>query len=144
MNKEINSSISLISHIHSLSQDFVCQQLSQLGLQDFVSSHGNILFQLSKNGPMSMRDLAKSINRDKSTTTVLVRKLENEGFIKTSCDKNDKRSKNLELTEKGLDLKVKTDEISSKLLETFYDGFSEDEKEQFYSFLKRVSHNFEK
>lgn len=144
MNKEINSSISLISHIHSLSQDFVCQQLSQLGLQDFVSSHGNILFQLSKNGPMSMRDLAKSINRDKSTTTVLVRKLENEGFIKTSCDKNDKRSKNLELTEKGLVLKVKTDEISSKLLETFYDGFSEDEKEQFYSFLKRVSHNFEK
>lgn len=144
MNKEINSSISLISHIHSLSQDFVCQQLSQLGLLDFVSSHGNILFQLSKNGPMSMRDLAKNINRDKSTTTVLVRKLENEGFIKTSCDKNDKRSKNLELTEKGLVLKVKTDEISSKLLETFYDGFSEDEKEQFYSFLKRVSHNFEK
>jgi len=144
MKKEINSSISLVSHIHSLSQDFVCEKLSLSGLPDFVSSHGNILFQLSKNGPMSMRELTKSINRDKSTTTVLVRKLENEGLIKSTCDKTDKRSKTLELTQKGLELKAKTDEISSQLLETFYDGFSDEEKEQFFTYLKRVSDNFEK
>ena len=43
----------------------------------------------------------EKINRDKSTTTVLVRKLESEGYIKGIPDPDDKRSRIVYLTEKG-------------------------------------------
>lgn len=143
MSESINSSISLVSHIHSLSQDFLRIKLSESGLSDFVSSHGNILFQLSNNGSMTMSDLTKKINRDKSTTTVLVRKLEKDGFIESACVNNDKRIKTLTLTEKGKQLKEKIDEISHQLIETFYKDFSEEEKELFFTSLKKIATNFE-
>lgn len=143
MSENINSSISLVSHIHSLSQDFLRIKLAESGLSDFVSSHGNILFQLSSNGSMTMTDLSKKINRDKSTTTVLVRKLEKDGFIVSACINDDKRIKTLSLTEKGKQLKEKIDEISHQLIETFYKDFSDNEKEIFFSSLRKIAKNFE-
>lgn len=139
---EINSSISMLSHIHSQTADFLISKLNENGLPDFASSHGNILFQLSINGRMSMKDLAKKINRDKSTTTVLVRKLENDGFIQTESDEIDKRSKIISLTIKGKEYNQKTSVISKELLSTFYNGFTEAEKKQFFDFLKRIEGNF--
>ena len=126
----INSSISLVSHIHSITADFLTEKLKQEGFQDYASSHGNILFHLSKNDKMTMGELALKINRDKSTTTVLVRKLEKDGLISTYPDVNDKRSRLIHLTEKGKQFNQVTGEISKELLETFYKDFSEDEKKQ--------------
>ncbi|MCR4735065.1 MAG: MarR family transcriptional regulator [Treponema sp.] len=140
---EINSSISLVSYIHSQSADFLISKLKERGLPDFASSHGNILFQLSKKGQMTMGELARNINRDKSTTTVLVRKLEQEGLIQSQADKDDKRSRILSLTEKGSEYTAATNGISSELISTFYKGFSEEEKKDFVSYLERIKKNFE-
>ena len=138
----INSSVSAVSHIHSLAADFLINELKSLGFEDFSSSHGNILFQLSKNNRMLMGEMAKAINRDKSTTTVLVRKLERLGYLEISSSENDKRSKYLSLTQKGLEYNKAMEKISSHLQEKFYKGFSEDEKIIFCSFLERISNNF--
>ncbi|MGN0748871.1 MAG: MarR family winged helix-turn-helix transcriptional regulator [Treponema sp.] len=119
------------------------EKLKQHGFNDFASSHGNILFQLNKNGKMTMGELAKSINRDKSTATVLVRKLEKEGFVSIINDKNDKRNKNIVLSQKGMEYTKITTEISNELLSTFYKGFSEQEKQTFLDFLERIEKNFE-
>lgn len=142
MESNINNSISLLSHIHSQTADFLHDNLSKQGLSDFASSHGNILFQLSVSPSLSMGDLAKKINRDKSTTTVLVRKLLKEGFIQETQNDKDKRNKLISLTVKGKEYNIITQELSSKLLSTFYDGFSEEEKSQFVSFLQRIEKNF--
>lgn len=138
----INSSISLVSHIHSITADFLTEKLRQEGFKDYASSHGNILFQLSKNDKMTMGELALKINRDKSTTTVLVRKLENDGLISTYPDINDKRSRFIHLTEKGKQFNQTTSEISKELLDTFYKDFSEEEKIQFVQFLNKIEKNF--
>ena len=98
---------------------------------------------LNKNGKMTMGELAKSINRDKSTATVLVRKLEKEGFVSIINDKNDKRNKNIVLSQKGMEYTKITTEISNELLSTFYKGFSEQEKQTFLDFLERIEKNFE-
>ena len=97
---DVNSSISLLSNIHTITADFLIEKLKERGFPDFASSHGNILFQLSVNEKMTMGDLAEKINRDKSTTTVLVRKLESEGFTTGEPDPSDKRSRIIFLTEK--------------------------------------------
>lgn len=140
MNK--NSSISLFANIHAIIDDYLTKKLAEQGFEEFASSHGNILFQLSKQPQISMSELAKLINRDKSTTTVLVRKLETKGYIAVKQDKNDKRSRTVSLTEEGKKYNSITEEISNNLLETFYKDFSDDEIELFVNFLDKIKTNF--
>lgn len=139
---DVNSSISLLSNIHSITADFLTERLKAKGFPDFASSHGNILFQLSVNEKMTMGDLSEKINRDKSTTTVLVRKLEAEGFITGESDPADKRSRIIYLTEKGKQFNQTAQELSSELLGTFYKDFTEEEKETFFQTLLRIKNNF--
>ncbi len=139
---DVNSSISLLSNIHSITADFLTEKLKERGFPDFASSHGNILFQLSVNEKMPMGELAEKINRDKSTTTVLVRKLEAEGFITGEPDPADKRSRIIFLTAKGKQFNNTATELSKDLLSTFYKGFDEKEKHLFYEFLLKIRDNF--
>ena len=92
---------------------------------------------------MQMKELAEKINRDKSTTTVLVRKLESEGFVQIIQDSKDKRIRSVKLTEKGRNFTEKTSSISKALTQTFYKDFTEEEKKQFCGFLERICNNFE-
>ena len=139
---DVNSSISLLSNIHTITADFITEKLKERGFPDFASSHGNILFQLSVNEKMSMGELAERINRDKSTTTVLVRKLEKDGFVTDEADPEDKRSRIVLLTEKGKQFNNTARELSSELLGTFYKGFTDEEKETFVQTLLRIKDNF--
>lgn len=142
MDTDINKSISLVSHIHSATSDFLINELKKNGLPDLATSHGNILFQLSLAESLTMKDLTELINRDKSTTTVLVRKLEQEGLVITESDIKDKRSKTIKLTDKGKNYNQKLSEISKNLISTFYQGFTDKEKEDFLSYLKKINKNF--
>lgn len=142
MDFDVNNSISLLSHIHSASADFLQKKLSENGFTNFASSHGNILFQLSRTESLKMNELSKIINRDKSTTTVLVRKLEKEGFLKTTSSEEDGRMKIVSLTDKGKNYNKITGEISKELLEHFYQGFSQEEKNQFSYLLAKINKNF--
>ncbi len=144
MKNNIDSSISLLSLIHTTTADFLIKELSKMGFDDFASSHGNILFQLSINEKMTMKDLSAKINRDKSTTTVLVRKLIKEGYVEECPSNTDGRSKFISLTQKGQQFQKITCDISAQLLNTFYDGFSEEEKKDFLNYLNRIYNNFTK
>lgn len=138
----VNSSISKLSHIHTITADFLIEKLKSQGFQDYASSHGNILFQLSTKDKMTMGELAQRINRDKSTTTVLVRKLEQDGLVICVPDPQDKRSKFIQTTDKGKQFNQTTRDISNQLLTTFYKDFTEEEKETFLNFLIRIENNF--
>lgn len=140
---DVNSSISLLSHIHTITADFITEKLKERGFPDFASSHGNILFQLSVNEKMTMGELSEKINRDKSTTTVLVRKLEAEGFITGEADPADKRSRIIYLTAKGKQFNNTAMELSKELLGTFYKGFTDEEKENFFQSLLKIKQNFQ-
>ncbi len=91
---------------------------------------------------MTMGELSERINRDKSTTTVLVRKLEKDGFITGEADTTDKRSRIIFLTEKGKQFNATAHELSKELLETFYKDFSDTEKENFFNSLLKIKKNF--
>lgn len=142
MSEQTDSSISKVSQIHSLTAEFLKKKLAERGFDDFASSHGYILYQLSVNPNITMKELAAKINRDKSTTTVLVRKLEDAGLVKISVDQNDKRNKILSLTPKGAEYNQMTQDLSKELLATFYNGFTQTEKENFCKMLERIKENF--
>ncbi len=90
-----------------------------------------------------MGELAKKINRDKSTTTVLVRKLKKAGLVSEQTAAKDKRNKIITLTEKGQEYNKITADISDNLIKTFYKDFTPQEQEQFFNFLIRIEKNFE-
>lgn len=136
------SILSLISHVHAVSADFTNKRLAAKG--DLVSSHGYILFLLSQKGKLTMSEISELINRDKSTTTVLVRKLKETELVKAENSKEDGRTTLISLTAKGKRYNELTASISKKLLDTCYKGFSKDEKETLLKLLAKVNDNLEK
>ena len=141
MNHDTSSVLSLISKIHSQSQDFLQKKMRASGLPEMVSSHGFILYKLSQTERMTLGELTAEINRDKSTTTALVKKLEELGLVQTRRCPLDSRKKYTSLTENGKEYTETTQNLSKELLETAYKGFSEDEKETLLQLLEKLSGN---
>ena len=90
---------------------------------------------------MSLGELSKSINRDKSTTTVLVRKLEGSGLVELKKDEKDSRKKIITLTREGTKYTKNMEEISRQLLLTSWKDFKPEEQTQLLSYLTKLSEN---
>src|SRR5574344_548890 len=141
MEYTVSSVISLISHLHTATADFTNKRLADKG--DFVSSHGFILFQLAGEEKLTMGESAKRINRDKSTTTVLVRKLKEEGLVKNENSTEDSRVKYILLTKKGKEFNELTSTISRELLAQCYKGFTQKEKDELLRLLQKMNNNLD-
>jgi DNA-binding MarR family transcriptional regulator len=119
-------------------------QLAKEGLDALVPAYGNILTVLyNHEGQLMMKEIGEIIGKDKSTISLLVKKLVNLGYIKREKSKEDGRVTYIVLTEKSYAIKDQFDKISNALFETAYDGFSEDEKETFLALLKKMNNNFD-
>jgi len=139
MQYNISSVISLISHIHTETADFTNKRLAEKG--KLISSHGFILFQLSEEEKLTMGEISSRINRDKSTTTVLIKKLKEQGLVQEEPSKDDSRIKYISLTKKGKEYNELTSKISKDLLTQCYKGFSSEEKKQLLTLLEKMNDN---
>ncbi|MBR4005586.1 MAG: winged helix DNA-binding protein [Treponema sp.] len=140
MNYTQSTVVSLISHLHAITADFTNAKLAKKNL---VSSHGFILYLLSVNKKMTKTEIAEATNRDKSTTTVLTRKLIEEGLVKEEASPTDGRTRLISLTTKGKSLNKLTSSISEDLLKVCYKGFSATEKKQLLDLLLKMNSNVE-
>ena len=140
MNYTQSTVVSLISHLHAITADFTNAKLAKKNL---VSSHGFILYLLSVNKKMTKTEIAEATNRDKSTTTVLTRKLIEEGLVKEEASPTDGRTRLISLTTKGKSLNKLTSFISEDLLKVCYKGFSTTEKKQLLELLLKMNSNVE-
>ena len=132
-----------ISRTKQKMTQFIQLQLGEQQLDELIPSHGNILTALYENGDrMPLSEIAKRIGRDKSTVTPLVNKLARLGYVEKVAGQQDKRVTFVQLTKRGHELKPRFEQISARVYETAYRGFSPEEKEQFLSLLKRINKNF--
>jgi DNA-binding MarR family transcriptional regulator len=138
-----NAIISIIANINNSANKLIVDELKNHNMEGLVPSHGDILILLYQNEDgVPMNKITSTINKDKSTVTALVNKLEKMGFIEKFKHESDSRSTMVNLTQKGLDTKpIVMDEISTKLLDMTYEGFSEEEKELLCSLLKKIQNN---
>jgi len=88
-----------------------------------------------------MMEIAKRINRDKSTVTALVKKLIDLGYLEKIKDPSDRRVTLLKLTKKGQELEPNFNNISKTLLKRVYKNHSTQEKEAIILGLERLSKN---
>ncbi len=145
MEYNIGSVLSLISRIHSEAQDFTNQFLASKDISKgtIVSSHGYILFLLSSRGPMTMGELSEHINRNKSTTTVLIKKLCQKNLVQINQKAEDSRIKLISLTEEGKKISTATSEISLALQNLCLKNFSQEEKNELLKLLLKMKENLE-
>lgn len=134
--------ISLISKIREKSNKLIEREMSQNGIEGIVTSHGDIIYALFKNERMTMAEIANKIGRDKSTVTALIDKLVKLGYVIKERDTQDTRVVYVTLTKKGYELEPIFEAVSAKLLEVFYLGISEEEKEKLTKILNKIYSNF--
>lgn len=134
--------VSLIALIREQANRFIIQEMSMKEMEGLAPSHGDILSALFEYSSLTMKDLAKKINKDKSTVTALVNKLLNFGYIERIRDIEDSRIIYSTLTEKGENLKADFKEISDKLIERVYKDISKNEQEVDINILTKIHNNF--
>lgn len=134
--------ISLIAVVREKANRFIIQEMSMKEMEGLAPSHGDILSALFEYSSLTMKDLAKKINKDKSTVTALVNKLLNLGYIERTRDIADSRIVYITLTEKGENLKGDFKEISDKLIERVYKDISKNEQEVLINILTKIYNNF--
>ncbi|HWR38138.1 MAG TPA: MarR family transcriptional regulator [Patescibacteria group bacterium] len=135
----------LISKVHNDSSGFLEQELKKQGIHDLVVSQGAILGGLfHNNGRMMMKDIAARINKDKSTVTYFVNKLSQAGYVRREKGTDDARETYIVLTQKAWDCQEVFQALSQKLIQTAYEGFSQEEQTQLMQLLEKMHSNFQR
>ncbi|MBP1756661.1 MAG: transcriptional regulator, MarR family [Firmicutes bacterium] len=133
--------ISYISKIREKVNRLIEAEMTGNGLEGIVTSHGDIIYALLNQQKMTMAEIAHSIGRDKSTVTTLIDKLVKLGYVVKERDTTDTRVVYVTLTDRGTELKPIFEAISNKVLGTFYDGISENERQELARILDKIYHN---
>ncbi|SHI00908.1 MarR family winged helix-turn-helix transcriptional regulator [Clostridium grantii] len=139
-----DNTISKISRIKEYTNKLIVEELINRGYNGLAPSHGDIIAALLKKGEMTKTEISNSICRDRSTVTVLVRKLNELGYLSTRTNEEDSRYSMVFLTEKGKELKEDFIEISEKLYSIQYIGMTEEQIKSFKDGLEMVYDNFKK
>ncbi len=133
--------IGLISTIRDKANRLILKELKACNIEDIVPAHGSILVQLFLNRERTMGEIARGVERTKSTVTVLVERLAARGYLETEKDSEDNRVTKVRLTKKGKSLEKVFWRVSDNLLSGVYRGFSEEEKTEMVRLLTRVNNN---
>lgn len=133
-----NDVISLISKIREKVNKRLIKEMEGHGIAGIVTSHGDILYALNQRSRMTMAEIASVIGKDKSTVTALVEKLVRLEYVAKERDTTDTRIIYVTLTPKGEALKPVFNQISQEILDAFYAGISEEEKEILFRLLSKI------
>lgn len=115
--------------------------LSEYGISEFNGAQGRILFVLWEKDDIPIRELSEKTGLAKTTLTSMLDRLEKSGHIARVSDPSDRRTIRIRLTENARSLQKKYDEVSEKMNEIFYGGFSDDEILAFEKALGKVLEN---
>ncbi|MGQ8872736.1 MarR family winged helix-turn-helix transcriptional regulator [Paenibacillus sp. TSA_86.1] len=134
--------VSLISKIKEKTSRFILNEMAAEGINDLATSHGDIIYALYNHQRLTMAEIAKNIRKDKSTVTALIDKLVRTGYVVKERDATDSRIVHVALTTKGEALKPVFEDISERLLDTFYANITGDEKKELLRILIKIYDNF--
>lgn len=109
----------------------------------FYQGQANLLLLIFQNDGASQRDLAEQMDIRPSSMTEMLSKLEQNGLIVKKRDDKDQRIMHIHLTENGKKQAEKVSENKDTLAESFFAGLTEDEQEQLFMLIKKLSTSLE-
>lgn len=134
----------LISRIKQMGTRIFDRMLATSGIDSFNGAQGRILYVLWQNDAISISSLSAQTSLANTTLTAMLDRMESMGLIVRQPDPKDRRNRLIALTDKARSLQDDYTEISQKMHEIYYDGFTEAEIMQFESYLQRILNNLEK
>ena len=115
-------------------------------VNEITSANANILRFLAKNQNTDIyqKTIEENFSITKSTTSKILKLMEQNGLIKRLGVDNDARLKKIILTEKGLAINESVRNVLDDVEKRALDGFNEEEIELLYSFFDRIRTNLKK
>ncbi len=98
----------------------------------------------NQNTDIYQKTIEENFSITKSTTSKILKLMEQNGLIKRLGVDGDARLKQIVLTEKGHAIHESVRNVLDDTEKKALDGFSEEEKEQLFSFLSRIKTNLKK
>lgn len=108
---------------------------------DLSLEHYVILLQLNHNENATQQDLANRFQADKSLVLRQIGALIEKRYVVRLPDKDDKRKKNLILTQKGHEILMKAKEIARFLSDELLEGLNDKEIDIFLKVLQTIQEN---
>lgn len=134
----------LISRIKQTGTRIFDRMLSESGIDAFNGAQGRILYVLWQSEDISISKLSAQTSLANTTLTSMLDRMEASGLIVRKPDPKDRRSRLIALTDKAKALQGDYEQISQRMSERYYIGFTESEIAQFEAYLQRVLANLEK
>jgi DNA-binding MarR family transcriptional regulator len=133
--------IHLAAQVRERANALIVSELERRGAAGLAPSHGAILAQLYRQGPLPMTRLARLIGRKKNTLTSLIAKLEALGYVASQPDPGDSRVRLIAPTAKALAFRRDFEEISRLLLDKAWGDMPRDQRQALVRGLEQVANN---
>ncbi len=133
----------LLSQAHQLGQRVFTRVLKRHGIDELNPAQGRILYALWGTEGLGQTELARRTKLDKSTLTLMLRRLERVGLVSREADPADRRAAIVRPTERNRSLYGAYEAASREMTEAYYAGFGEAEIDAFEDCLGRIIANLE-
>ena len=108
------------------------------------SAHRLLMILSASDGSLSQTHIAEKLEISTAAVAVMLKKLENDGFIQRSVNQNDSRFNAIELTQKGAKVAETSKKDFLSIDMALFNEFDEKEMLELNSFLDRIQANIEK
>ena len=133
----------LISRIHQVGNRIFDRMLAESGIDAFNGAQGRILYVLWQEDGVSISEIARRTGLANTTLTSMLDRMDAAGLIRREAVPGDRRQQRVVLTDRARTVREDYENISERMNEVYYAGFSETEYAQLEGYLLRILDNLE-
>lgn len=126
-----------ITRIKHLQARIFEKLLTENGIE-ISSGQGRILFVLWKEDHLTVSEISQKTSLAKNTVSIIVDGMVQKGILERNINPANRRQTIISLTEYARDLQEKYEQVSQQMNHLFYQGFSDEEREEFEGYLARI------
>ena len=119
-------------------QDRIFERLLIENGIEISGGQGRILFVLWKKDNLTISEISEKTSLAKNTVSVVIDGMVNKGIVARNINPQNRRQTIISLTEYAKNLQEKYEVVSGQMNSLFYQGFTENEQEQFEQYLARI------
>ena len=134
----------LISQIKQVQSRVFQRLLQSSGVAEFNGPQGRILYVLWQRDGVPIVELAQKTGLAKNTLTAMLSRMEESGLVARRASPADRRQSLIALTEKAGSLRNQYEDVSQRMNEVFFQGFSPEEARALDGALDRILENLER
>ena len=134
----------LISQIKQVQSRVFQRLLQSSGVAEFNGPQGRILYVLWQRDGVPIVELARKTGLAKNTLTAMLNRMEESGLVARRASPADRRQSLIALTEKAGSLRNQYEDVSQRMNEVFFQGFSPEEARALDGALDRILENLDR